>query len=313
MNKTKGARIYRAPKKLHIQSPERLHVVFQNGDCLHFSGGEVSDVSLTLCDRLLKWKDLFCPVCCEGVIRLTPFPRPPRYDETFLYSGEAYERDRRAYIKERLLGGEDTVVRIRLFDENNWSETVFGDIVCREEGDALLLCFCPHPRFGASNGDRFYLRMCDVEQERIDRISLYHENCDRFRLLSDEIKAIRLYFSETLAWGSDGYHREVIGGTLLFKLDPCWHRSGDDGIYLEEGEYCVGHLISRLCGYGGETDICALAITYRNMEEEYVNVREMDVSVDAEDEDFFVSGCAALRSDGCVSITFGKLPDKPHA
>lgn len=315
-------------KKFKKKDFEFMYLFFDNGDYFSLHGCEIAEIQLKLYDRLVWGEGGFCPVAESGYIKLRVRKKNKAlYDGMFLYNAEEYIKDRKSYIENRCVK-EGGIKCVRLFDENHWHNTIYGDIVAATDGEFLLLNFLSRPNSGQCNSDKNIIYLNDVSLPMIESINLDFENCENFTIYKNEISDIQLQFENELVHGSGDLVRCVKGGFIKFKFDK--------EIDFREARF-LGCLKSqtlkefkkRLCPKGDISthDICHLYINYdyagfgsRRTEcieigdirpdEELERIEGLEEEGDYRFEDF-VGGYCKKCSDGTIIISFGKSAEKP--
>ena len=301
---------------------EKVCVFLKNGESFQLHKSEVRQVDVTLCDRLVRCGKGTAPLVDRGTIGLSIRQEHPPYDASVVCDEEAYQRDRKQYIEQRL--AEEMIDRVHLYDENNWHDVLLGDICAVREADGLTLKFMPNPRFGPAEQTKSSIRLRDIPVESVFSIGLDFENCESFDIWPSEILDMRLWFCKKLVWEAYGYNRRLRGGYIRWKPNP---RNLPRTVHLFnewQGRRTQGvaPLIRRLCDKGAdEIDICHLYVTYKYpgdgvLAEECISVDDLRPNDVVEQLDeagclAFTSGYARRLKDGSVLIVFGKeLPQK---
>lgn len=320
-------RYYVDKKKFTTENVEELAVVFQNGNRLEIDAYELVDIRLHFYDRLLKYWDSACFVGQSGYVKLRILAKNQKnHDEdAFLHNPEDYAKDRKAYIETRCTEDND-VDHIIFYDENCWSDNIFGDIRCHMEEDFLILQFVPNPKYGSADADKAYIDLPNVISENIRVMKLDFENCETATVYRDEILETDLSFEEQLEWDGGDFCRVVKSGTLKLRFEEDYL---DRDVHFWESERKkpgIRKIIRRICGKGEDIhDICHLYITYENSNcqygqgEEKIEIPDMrfyeEITDDCdealeedscEDIDLYIGGYAKLEQDGTVTVKFGK-------
>jgi len=310
-------------KKFDKKDVEFMYVFFDNGDFISLNRNEVVDLEISLYDRLIQNERGVCPVAESGFIKLI-INRINKaiYNNVFVYNAKEYKKDRIAYIQNRCVN-EGGITCVRLFDENNWHDTIYGNIVGEMDGKFLVLKFLSQPNFGSSKSENNVVMLNPIGKSIIENIFLDFENCEGFTIYDDEIIDIQLEFENELVWGSDDLLRNVKSGFIKCILDP---EIDYRRIHLfDDGKITLKKLEQRLCGKKGQAthDICHLYIDYKfygfgSKRRECIEVE--DIRPDEEIErlrkleeegkydycaDFF-GGYCKRKEDGTLIITFGK-------
>lgn len=311
-------------KEYNTKNVEHLDIVFQNGNYLRIGKDELSDLRLSMYDRLIRYGDSASFVGHSGYVKLKISPRKSiaRAGSFFLYNPETYRKDRKVYIETRCTD-ENDIDHLILYNENNWNDMIFGDIRCHREGKFLILQFEPNPKYGLACSDEAYIDLPAVEKKDILKINLDFENCDFVTVYEPELREIDLKFDEQLAWCGGDYCRSVRSGVLRLKL-LCDFQSRNASLYDPEHQGAtVGKMIERLCGTGEDVhDIGHLYITYGyagygHLLKEKIEVADMclyeeepgDEKTGEQSDDggdcFYIGGCAKTERDGSVTVRFG--------
>ncbi len=319
----------------------KMNIFFRNGDFFVLSGSEIVDISVRFYDNLIFFNDGWSPVAESGFIKLKLKSKGVKYESPYLYNRKEYSKGRISYIENRLIN-EGGISHVRLFNENCYSDFIFGDIYATKEDDFVVLHFRSNDIYGPYESERYTVSIGDIRKENIRKIDVSLENCDSFSVFNDDIIDMHLDFDKELYWNSGNFVRRISGGYIKLFLDKdidC----RDINIYSEKKRQKQDSLIkNRLCGKSKEPiDICHLYIhsnyagygieleecieaPYLGYENEsydfaynpYVNLRDEDDYIycddDDDDEDYydddepFISGYAEKQKDGSILIVFGK-------
>ncbi len=333
---------YTFPKrKLNNESViSKMNIIFKNGDFLVLSGREIMDISIRFYDNLIFFNDGWSPVAESGFIKLKINSKGEKYESPFLYNRNEYYKGRISYIKNRLVN-EGGISFIRLFNENNYSDSIFGDIYATIEDDFVFLHFKSNDLYGPFESDRHTVSIGNVARKDIRKIGISLENCDSFDIYEDDIVDIQLNFDEELDWNSGNFIRRVSGGYIKLLLDKSITYR-DVNVYSRKRRSQVSLIEDRLCEKSKESiDICHLYIHYyhlgygMNLEEcieiptidyestsrdfdynpyicqwhdndDYYYDDDDDDDDDYYDEPSYISGYAERQKDGSILIVFGK-------
>ncbi len=209
-----------------------------------------------------------------------------------------------------------------MFDENNWQDTLFGNIAGEMEGKFLTLKFLSQPNFGSSDSDYNVISLNPIGKSIIKSIKFDFENCEDYSIYKDEIQDIQLEFEKELVWGAGDLFRSIKSGYIKFKFDE--KKDYRRVHFLDGGKFMIKQLEQRLCGKKGQAqhDVCHLYIDYDyagfgSSRTECIEVE--DIRPDEELErlekleeereyvfDDYVGGYCKKQSDGTLIITFGK-------
>ncbi len=319
---------------------ERLKICFDNGDYLEIKQREILDASIDFYDSLIFGEGGAYPVARSGFIKLKIQEGNAKMPKCFLYNQKEYKSKRKQYIENRL-SCEGGIKCITLYNCNNWSNTVFGDIYATCEDEFLFLRFKENEHYGTYGSENHSIKLRNISKSMIRAIDIDFENCDGFEIYGDEIVDLQFNFEGCLNWNSNGYIRCVKNGYMVIKLNPDYNDSRSENVYLcKKGKKMTRYLESRMCQRRFDlTDICNLYITYdyydyRGAIKETItmptlsrsgkwttvtNDDELDgyppndyycYEDDDEYEDNFpyISGYAEKGSDGTIKIVFGKKP-----
>ncbi len=299
-----------------------MYLFFDNGDYISLNGSEVVDIKINLYDRLISGERGLCPVAESGYIKLNVDKKNKAiYEGFFLYNAKEYKKDRKEYIEHRCVY-EGGVKSVRLFDENNWHDTIYGNIACETDGEFLTLKFLSQPNFGSADSENNVVLLNPIGKSIIESINLDFENCEDYTIYKNEILDIQIEFEKELVWGSDDLFRSIKSGfiKLEFDKDIDYRRIH----FLDDGKVTVKRLERRLCGKSGQADhdICHLYIDYgyagySSHRTECIEIKdirpdeELDRLDKLEEESghdmfYFVGGHCKKQDDGTIIITFGK-------
>lgn len=278
---------------------------------------EVEEISLKLYDKLYCEKD-YCPVAESGCIKIKVAKKTRAAFEK-LICGEKRDNPDRENGKPPI-----GIKCIRLFDENNWNFTIYGNIVSETAEGSLTFRFIPKAIAEPADSAEHFIYLNDVTLSTIDNIKLDFENCDSFTIYDSEIIEIHLEMDEKLKWGSCDYSRKLKGGYIEIKLrkDITWR---DIGVFFQSSEekITLKTLKRRLLCYhkkAGTHDLCHLYIQY-NYEDFASRVECIDIDdirseeelerlyeLEEEGEGYvdFVGGYSKKLDDGAIGVAFGK-------
>lgn len=302
-------------KKYNAKMIDHLDIVFQNGNYVTIRKKECMEIRISLYDRLVRYEDGASYVGHSGYIKLKIFPRKRAADL----------KNNKAYIESRCTA-ENDVDHIVLYDENNWGDTVFGDIRCHMEDDFLILQFEPNQKYGPASSNMAYIDLPEVSQKDILKIDLDFENCETVMVYEDEILHLDLLFDEHLEWDGRNFYRSVKSGVLKLKLAKCYLDRQTNFLDAGGKRPTSRKITQRICGKGEDIhDICHLYITYNcvscnrestekietaNMrfyeEEAVIYDEEQDGCIYDSAEDMYIGGYAKLERDGAVTVEFGE-------
>lgn len=309
-------------KKFEKKDINFLYLFFDNGDYISLHGSEVIDIKVNLYDRLVWREQGASPVAESGFLKLKVNKKNKAiYNEVFLYNAKEYRRDRKGYIEQRCIR-EGGIKCVRLFDENNWHNTIYGNIVGETDGEFLVLKFLSQPNFGSADSDKHIIFLNDVSKSLIQSIDLDFENCEDFTIYKNEIQDIQLQFEKELVWGSGDLFRNLKAGFIKLRFDKevDYRRIH----FLDDGKIKLKKLEKRLCWKGAQSvhDICHLYIAYDYvgfgaLRTECIEVEDIRSSEELEriekledegDYSFaeYVGGYCRKQKDGTILITFGK-------
>lgn len=318
---------YTYPKKKFAKKDvEFMYLFFDNGDYFSLHGSEVVDLKLNLYDRLVWGERGVCSVVESGYIKLDVKKRNKAiYDGYFLYNVKEYRGDRKNYIENRC-ASEGGISHVRLFDENNWHDTLNGNITAEMEGEFLILKFLPQEKFGPADGENHVILLNEIGKSIIKSIDLDFENCESFYIYKNEIQDMQLQFEEELVWGGGDLFRNLKCGFIKIKFDKSitYRRAN----FLDNDKVTIRKLEKRLLWrkMQSDHDICHLYIDFdyagfgsdRTECVEIEDIRpdeEFERLQKLEDEgvysfDYFIGGYCKKQEDGTILITFGKNAGK---
>ncbi len=302
----------------------KLQVFFDNQDYITFSEKELIDFSVKLYDKLISTGenyDGYAAFVAQGEIKLKVGEETSHYRDAFVYDHKEYRENRKAYIERRTCqdGG---MVLVKIFNEYNWSKSLYGNMIATMDGEYLLLTFLPKAIDEPCESEKHYIYLNDIKKSTIRRIKLDFENCESCYLYRNEIAEIKLTLSPRLE-DVGNYRRGIQSGYLLLKLDEtidfrCLNGLGDSHIIDVKG------LTRRICDLGKEHrhDICHLNIEhedvgYRGIRTECLSVKDiksdeeiMRLEKQSEEDGYdryeFEGGYAKREKGGYLRITFGE-------
>ena len=299
---------------------EGIKIILDNGDYFPIYKNEISNISLSLSDKLVWKGNNICPVVNGGCIKLKiNHTKQAKYNNAFLYNYKEYIKDRKTYIEDRCTK-ESKIVSVDLYDDNNWNTTLHGEICAFMEGDFLTLSFGKSTK---TSNLTSAIMLNNIQKSEIRKITLDFENCDTIDVYDDEIIDIKINFNQKLDHSGTNLIRTIKNGILKIKFDKeinyrnvCILAKGDKQPKLKDIE-------KRICGNKSESshDICNLYINY-----DYVGYgidREERISIDdirsdkdlgelysCEDQEYdfcdYIGGYAKKEKDGSITIFFGK-------
>lgn len=309
-------------KKFNKKDIDFMYLFFDNGDYFSLHGSEVVDLKLNLYDRLVWGERAICPVVESGYIKLDVKKRNKSiYHGHFLYNAKEYRGNRKTYIENRCVR-EGGISHIRLFNENNWHDTLYGNITAETEGEFLILKFLPQEKYGSAGGENHVILLNGIGKTIVESIDLDFENCESFYIYKNEIQDMQLQFEEELVWGGGDLFRNIKSGFIKLKLDKTitYRRTH----FLDDDKVTIKKLEKRLLWkkIQSDHDICHLYInfkyagfgSYRTECVEIEDIRhdeELERLEKLEEEGkivFFdyIGGYCKKQKDGTIIITFGK-------
>jgi len=206
-------------KKFEKKDIDFMYLFFDNGDYVSLDGREVVDIKINLYDRLIWSEQGVNPVVESGYIKFKiNKTNKAIYNGAFLYNAKEYRRDRKGYIERRCVQ-EGGIKCVRVFNENNWHDTLFGNVAGEMEGEFLTLKFLSQPNFGSSDSDYNVISLNAIGKSIIESINLDFENCEDYSIYKDEIQDIQLEFEKELVWGAGDLFRSIKSGYIKFKFD----------------------------------------------------------------------------------------------
>ena len=303
---------------------KKLRLFFDNGDYLTFCEKEISYIDINFYDRMIWYNGEICRVANSGTIRLSVKEEKHDYKgiDGFLKNEKEYLNDTAAYIKNRCVN-EGGISYIMLFNEDNWSETIFGDIVANEENDCLVLNFNENDKYGTSDGKNNYIELNDLSKDIINNICLDFENCEGINIYQDEIIDIKIEFEEKFLYDQWFMHRSIKSGFIKFRLNKDYNNRTIN--LIDDRVPDVKQLEKRICPKRGisKHDICNLYVEYdyagygrRRIEQLNIEGNEIRCKTEncpdgeySEEEGSdifcFIGGYSKKLSDGSLIVTFG--------
>ena len=310
----------------------RMEIHFLNGDFFTIRKNEICNISIKFYDALLRTDDRLYPIAHSGFVKLKIQSGKAKGEARSLYDPKEYASGREEYIISRCLS--EPIKYIKLYNELNWSDIIYGSIETAQEGAYLFLKFKPNDSFGSYDSEEHYVNLAPPSINQIFKMCLDFENCDGIDVYGDEILEMNLVFREKLEWDSSGYVRSVKCGYIIIKFDEDFD-CRSHSIYNNGKKVKLKHLKRRICGSGRSViDICNLYIDFNgcDLNGEKISVESLnynfseekdhddydvfdsyydDVDDDEDDEDSygfdsFESGYAIALDDGSIKIIFGK-------
>ncbi|MCR5462696.1 MAG: hypothetical protein K6E87_06480 [bacterium] len=292
---------------------------------------DIKDIELGYYDDLVKdyCDDGYCPYARSGYIRLNIKRHAGGiYTESNIHNKKDLKNNRKDLIRKRLVedGG---LFRIKVFDENNWSKTIYGNFVASIDGDDILINAHPKTIDNDYSSNMFKLTVPDLNEFEIRKLELVLENCDYIEIFGDEIENINVKFNDELSWGSNELHREIVGGYIDLKIEYKSYRSYE----LFDEKATPNNIIKRLAGKKKEDlhDICLINVEMScglgEEIREQIGIKDtrpqemIDAIEKAEDDDsldniddlfdypYFIGGVAKAMGGNKVRIEFGVFYD----
>ncbi len=328
---------YTVPKKVFSKNSviQKMEIHFLNGDFVTIRKNEICNISIAFYDMLFRHKDKLYPIARNGFVKLRIQDGKAKHEKISLHNEHEYKSGRKSYIEHRCLC-EEPIKFIKLYNQNNWSDNIYGDIQVVLEGYYLFLKFKPNDTLGPWESDEHFVNLAHPSKDQIFKMRLDFENCDGIDVYNSEIIDMNLAFDKRLEWISSGYTRTVRGGFIKIKLsedfDCRYFNIFNDGKRVK-----LKHLERRICGNGRDSvDICNLYLDfycgyelsgehicvdsiYRTYDDRLDPYADFDShyydSIDYEDEgedddddyyECFESGFAQRLDDGSIKIVFGK-------
>ena len=306
-------------KNYDLKKIKKAQILFFNGDFVEVFGKEISGLEVSLYDNLVYFNNCYFPVAKSGFIKIKISNKKPKYDASAVYNEKEYSKDRKTYIEK--ICAEEGVFAILFFDDLNWHDTIFCNIIAKKEDDFLILSFLEYPSLGSSDGENHVINLKNVNKKDFIILHLDFENCDGIDVYQDEIKEINLNFKKELEWNSDGYARVVKNGYIRLKFNKYYHAGRKVNMYVGNNKpITLKHLEKRICGKGeDDVDICHLYISnyfcgYGLKKEEIIGINDLseypdnygDDDIEIEDYIPYISGYAKKQKDGSILIYFGK-------
>ncbi len=252
-----------------LKEVEFIYIVFSNGSHIELRKEEIIDFNFTFYDELVMHDGNFIKKAFSGFIKLNISNKDNNYKRSI---EEGFKLSKRKLGIENLLLNENNVVRLRFFNENNYSEYVQGNFVCTKEEDKIIITAFPDPIEHGHKGNSFFIKIPEYKSNDILSIDFDFENCEHFTIYDVEIKEYKLEFNQKLSGGVGfDFQRQLKGGYIKVKLNYQCNRSGTIFIFEdEEDKYEYGNeapttkerIIKRLKIYGNEHNICHLYVHY---------------------------------------------------
>ena len=326
--------IYYYPKnegKIEIENIDFARLYFDNGDYIYLYKSDIKDLKLEYYDNLVKdyCDDGYCPYARSGYIRLNIKRHAGGiYTESNVHNKIDLKKNRKEFIRKRLVedGG---LFRIKVFNENNWSKTIFGNFVASIDGDDILINVYPKAIDKDFNSNMFKLTVPDLNEVDIRKLELILENCESIEIFEDEIEKIDVVFNNELIWGSGELFREIVGGYIDLKIEYKSYRLYE----LFDGKATPNNIIKRLAGKNKVDlhNICRLntkiSCGWGEELREAIEIKDtrpqemIDAIEKAEDDDsldniddlfdypYFIGGVAKAMGENKVRIEFGVFYD----
>lgn len=308
--------VYTYPKRKYDKKEVSfMYMFFDNDDYVSVNGSEVVDMSVKVCDKLVRHDDGVSPVAESGFIKLKiGKTAKSNHNKQFVYNPEEYRKNRKQYIEQRCIT-EGGLKEIWLFDKLNWHNVLLGNLHAKMDKDYLVLEFLPQPGLSADSSTHSVC-LGAVKKENILIIDLDFENCESFLIFNDEILECDIEFNNELTWGSSDLYRSIKSGYIRVKLDDYADRPNN---LFNNEKLKTKDFERRLCGRKGKSkhDICRLDISYdhascsKGIEEsiEVDDIRPEEELKKLEDEETgfydFVGGRCKKLKDGSIVIAFG--------
>lgn len=303
-------------KNFLLEDINFIYVFFNNRDFVTIKSKEIEDISLKFFDNLVVENDSICRVAESGFIKINISNSTKLYNcENFVYNPKEYNKDRKKYIENRICN-ENDIKCIRIFDENNWHDTIYGETESQIDGEYLIINFIRKSNIALSDNNKNKIFLPDITKKVIKKINLDFENCDGFTIYQEEIVDLFLNFKNELVWGSGDLNREIKSGYIKLLID-------DKIPYRNINVYNIENtknvkktkLEKRLLG---DHDICHLYIHYDSYGYgdtrcECIEIYDLqEYKNDDEDEDdlCFVGGYCEKTKNGEILITFGEEAKK---
>jgi hypothetical protein len=251
-------------------------------------GEEIVDINFKLYDKLISMDDSFCPIAESGFLKIK-LPEKPRRDDAdyFVYNQKDHCLDTKKYIENRLCK-ENDIRFLRVFDKNNWHDTICGEFVSKMDGEFLIISVVKKATKLPADAKECTIMLNDITPQNVESIILDCENCDGVVVNKDEIIDIDLKFKNTLEWASHDLVRVVESGYIKTKFNK--------------------KIAKRLLG---EFDICHLYVEYDTCvcgtrRRECIDVDGLEYGEAENYDDYvFVSGMGKKQKDGTILLNFG--------
>ena len=307
---------YTCKKKTYdLKNYNRAQILFLNGDFIEIYGKEIVELQVVLYDQLVHYYKHYLPVAKSGFIKLKISTIKPLHPRSSVYNEKELLTYRKPYIQKRCVE-EGGIFAIRLFNEDDWSDIILGNISARLEDKFIILTFSECLSLGSSDGENHVINLKNVYKRDVRVVNLDFENCDGIDVYQDEIEEINLTYKKELEWVSDGYTRVVQGGYIRLKFNKDYHCGRNATVYCEDNPK-FKDIEKRICGKGEDTvDICHLYISnyhcgYGLEKKESILVTDLPLPTN-QHEDYgnyppYISGYAERQKDGSIMIYFGKI------
>jgi len=311
-------------KKIEVvkENIESMQLTFVNGDVIELYSKEISEISVDFYDELFFIEKRMDAVVRKGFIKIDVSNKLKNYDDTFVYDLKDYRKSRKEYVINRCVKSQ--IFKVSITDENNWNRDLYGDIMCRFDGEFLIIEFFENEKYGTYDSNDHFIFLNDVNKKNVESIDLVLENCESIQIFKEEIIDMQLIFEKKLFLGSSGFERQLVKGFIRVKFDKTIpHRKVND-FFGTDKKVKVNQLIKRLCGKKGESinDICVLVIDFDTYPQRTESIDVKDVYTEEELNEIeileetsthelyeFIAGKNKLLSDGSVLISFGRYPD----
>lgn len=304
---------YIYPKqKINKKDIDLMVVHFCNGDYVKIFKNEILDCDITFSDKMMWVEDSIAPLIKSGNLKCRiNFTKLAKDHYARVWDSKTFRSDRKGYIEKRCL--EDIITKVVVYDSNNWSTTLIGEIKGKVDKEYLILDFVDSKNL-PNEKDYSTINLKDIEDYEIADIELDFENCDGIQIFVDEIEEFEVKFSKTLVNNGGRICREVDGGHIKIKLDKkIDYRDINLLMYPSNKKISLKHLYKRICDKGEyEHDICNLYINYylaySSIRKECITIKNLLEGNDDVDFSipFFVGGVAKLQEDNSILISFGK-------
>ena len=288
-----------------------IYIFFDNGDYISLDSGEIVDFSFDYYDKLIWFDKTASPVAKKGFIKLninkldTCF-----FENNYIGAYKEYKDNRKEYIENKCIG-DNGITCIRLFNNDNWSMSIYGHFNGELENGFLLLSAIDDYPSRDYQSDEFNIELNPIDKSSISKITLDFENCENFEVFAEEIVDMQLVCNNQLTYGSNDYSRELSYGYIKVKFKSNFPERYIN-LFSRKKEYKPRDLRKRLCGKDGKDyhNICHLYIEYKYAGFGKLRVESIDIknSIYSKQDVLYsyISGYCEELEDRSVIIYFHK-------